>query len=105
LAERLRRKADRIENRPELRNKVIQKGLAFDRDWSGTVLTRAPKGAQRSCPAGSMAVTTSPPTRLMLWQPSRRSADAIAASVRGSISSPFSLSVLMSPFWQKAHRM
>jgi hypothetical protein len=26
-------------------------------------------------------------------------------SVRGSVSSPLSLSVLMSPFWQKAHRM
>ena len=50
-------------------------------------------------------MTTSPPTQLMLWQPSRRSVQAIAASVRGSISSPLSLSVLMSPFWQKAQRM
>ena len=32
-------------------------------------------------------------------------AHAIAAGVRGSISSPLFLSVLMSPFWQKAHRM
>jgi hypothetical protein len=30
---------------------------------------------------------------------------AIAASVRGSVSSPLSLSVEMSPFWQNAHRM
>ncbi len=50
-------------------------------------------------------ITTSPPTQLMLWQPSRRSVHAIAASVRGSVSSPLSLSVLMSPFWQKAQRM
>ena len=42
-------------NAPELSNNIIQKRLAFDRDWSGTVITRAPKGAQRSCPAGSMA--------------------------------------------------
>jgi hypothetical protein len=32
-------------------------------------------------------------------------AHAIAAGVRGFISSPLFLSVLMSPFWQKAHRM
>ncbi len=44
-------------------------------------------------------------TQLMLWQPSRRSVHAMAASVRASTSSPLSLSVLMSPFWQKAHRM
>src|SRR2546430_14377091 len=50
-------------------------------------------------------MTTSPPTQLILWHPSRRSVHAIAASVRGSVSSPLSLSVLMSPFWQKAHRM
>ena len=50
-------------------------------------------------------ITTSPPTQLMLWQPSRRNVHAIAASVRGSVSSPLSLSVLMSPFWQNAHRM
>src|SRR6516225_4115054 len=50
-------------------------------------------------------ITTSPPTQLILWQPSRRSVHAIAASARGSVSSPLSLSVLMSPFWQKAHRM
>jgi hypothetical protein len=49
-------------------------------------------------------MTTSPPTQLMLWQPSRRGA-AIAAGLRGSISSPLFLSVLMSPFWKKAHRM
>src|SRR5262249_29238819 len=41
----------------------------------------------------------------MLWQPSQRSVHAIAARVRGAVSSPLSLSVLMSPFWQKAHRM
>src|SRR6266571_2251365 len=50
-------------------------------------------------------MTTSPPTQLMLWQPSRRSVHAIVASVRGSLSSPLSLSVLMSPFWQNAQRM
>ena len=42
-------------NAPELSNNIIQKGLAFARDWSGTVLTRGTEGAQRSCPAGSMA--------------------------------------------------
>src|SRR6516162_977388 len=50
-------------------------------------------------------ITTSPPTQLILWQPSRRSVHAIAASVRGSVSSPLSLSVEMSPFWQNAHRI
>jgi hypothetical protein len=29
----------------------------------------------------------------------------MVASVRGSVSSPLSLSVLISPFWQKAQRM
>src|SRR5205807_7823934 len=38
-------------------------------------------------------MTTSPPTQLMLWQPSRRRVHAMAASVRASISSPLSLSV------------
>ena len=34
-----------------------------------------------------------------------RIAATVAASVRGSVSSPLSLSVLMSPFWQKAQRI
>ena len=34
-----------------------------------------------------------------------RSSHAIVASVRASTTSPLSLSVLMSPFWQKAQRM
>src|SRR5262245_30931097 len=42
-------------------------------------------------------MTTSPPTQLILWQPSWRSVQAIVASVRGSVASPLSLSVLMSP--------
>jgi hypothetical protein len=34
----------------------MQKGLAFVRDWSGTVVnSEHPKGAPRSCPAGSRA--------------------------------------------------
>ena len=37
-------------------NNIIQKGLAFGRDWSGTVVNpELPKGAPRSCPAGCMA--------------------------------------------------
>jgi hypothetical protein len=39
----------------ELSNNIIQKGLAFGRDWSGTVLNPERKRAPRSCPAGSMA--------------------------------------------------
>ena len=43
-------------NAVELSNNIIQKGLAFGRDWSGTVVnSELPKGAPRSCPAGSMA--------------------------------------------------
>ena len=34
-----------------------------------------------------------------------RSSQAIVASARPSTSSPLSLSVLMSPFWQNAQRM
>ncbi len=34
-----------------------------------------------------------------------RSSHAIVASVRTFTTSPLSLSVLMSPFWQKAQRM
>jgi hypothetical protein len=47
----------------------------------------------------------SPPTQLTLWQSSTRSSQAIVADVRASVSAPLSLSVLMSPFWQKAQRM
>ena len=50
-------------------------------------------------------IVTSPPTQLTLWQPSMRKSHAIAASVRASVTAPLSLSVLMSPFWQKAQRM
>ena len=39
-------------NVPELSKKIIQKGLAFARDWSGTVAHSGSKDAQRSCPAG-----------------------------------------------------
>jgi hypothetical protein len=40
---------------PELSKNIIQKGLAFARDWSGTVAHSGSKDAQRSCPAGSVA--------------------------------------------------
>jgi hypothetical protein len=41
---------------PELSNNIIQKGLAFDRDWSGSVdRSGRPQGAPRSCPAGLVA--------------------------------------------------
>src|SRR5262245_51083224 len=40
-------------NVPE--NNIIQKGLAFARDWSGTVAHSGSEDAQRSCPAGSVA--------------------------------------------------
>jgi len=36
-------------------NNIIQKGLAFGRDWSGTVLDPERMSAPRSCPAGFMA--------------------------------------------------
>jgi hypothetical protein len=39
----------------KLSNNIIQKGLAFDRDWSGTVLDPERMRAPRSCPAGFMA--------------------------------------------------
>ena len=42
-------------NVPELSKNIIQKGLAFARDWSGTVAHSGSKDAQRSCPAGSVA--------------------------------------------------
>lgn len=42
-------------NVPELSKKIIQKGLAFVCDWSGTVAHSGNEDAQRSCPAGSLA--------------------------------------------------
>jgi Protein of unknown function (DUF3489) len=42
-------------NVPELSKKIIQKGLAFARDWSGTVAHLGNEDTQRSCPAGSLA--------------------------------------------------
>ena len=39
----------------EVSNNIIQKGLAFGRDWSGTVVNPERMRAPRSCPAGSMA--------------------------------------------------
>ena len=39
-------------NAPELSNNIIQKRLAFDRDWSGTVAHLWAESALRSCPAG-----------------------------------------------------
>ena len=42
-------------NAVELSNNIIQKGLAFGRDWSGTVVNPERMRAPRSCPAGSMA--------------------------------------------------
>ena len=42
-------------NAVELSNKIIQKGLAFRRDWSGTVVNPERMRAPRSCPAGCMA--------------------------------------------------
>src|SRR5258706_9658655 len=42
-------------NVPELSKNIIQKGLAFARDWSGTVAHSGSKDAPRSCPAGSVA--------------------------------------------------
>jgi len=38
-----------------LSNNIIQKGLAFARDWSGTVAHSGSEDALRSCPAGSVA--------------------------------------------------
>jgi hypothetical protein len=38
-----------------LSKKIIQKGLAFARDWSATVARSGGQDAQRSCPAGSVA--------------------------------------------------
>ena len=43
--------------------------------------------------------------QLMLWQPSMRNNQAMIASVRASTAIPLSLSVLMSPFWQKTQRI
>ena len=40
-------------NAPELSNNIIQKRLAFDRDWSGTVLTRARKAHRAPAPLAS----------------------------------------------------
>jgi hypothetical protein len=42
-------------NVPELSKNIIQKGLAFAHDWSGTVARSGSEDAQRSCPAGSVA--------------------------------------------------
>jgi hypothetical protein len=42
-------------NAVELSNNIIQKGLAFGHDWSGTVVNLERLRAPRSCPAGSMA--------------------------------------------------
>ena len=42
-------------NAGELSNNIIQKGLAFGRDWSGTVVNPERMRAPRSCPAGAMA--------------------------------------------------
>jgi hypothetical protein len=42
--------------RPKPSNNIIQKGLAFGRDWSGSVSSiLGAKGAPRSCPAGPIA--------------------------------------------------
>ena len=41
-------------NAPESNN-IIQKRLAFDHDWSGTVADLWAESALRSCPAGSIA--------------------------------------------------
>jgi hypothetical protein len=38
--------------RPTLGNNIIQKGLAFGRDWSGVSSIPDAEGAPRSCPAG-----------------------------------------------------
>jgi len=38
-----------------LSNNIIQKGLAFGRDWSGTVGQSGRQGDPRSCPAGLLA--------------------------------------------------
>ena len=43
-------------NAPELSNNIIQKRLAFDSDWSGTVAHLWAESALRSCPAGSMVL-------------------------------------------------
>ena len=40
---------------PKLSNNIIQKGLAFGCDWSGTVCDSGRQGAPRSCPAGLLA--------------------------------------------------
>jgi len=42
-------------NAVELSNNIIQKGLAFGRDWSGTVVNPERMRAPRSSPAGFMA--------------------------------------------------
>ena len=50
-------------------------------------------------------MVTSPPTQFTLWHPSTRKSQTMVARVRGETTMPLSLSVLMSPFWQKAQRM
>ena len=42
-------------NAVEQSNNIIQKGLAFGRDWSGAVVNPERMRAPRSCPAGCMA--------------------------------------------------
>jgi hypothetical protein len=42
-------------NTVELSNNIIQKGLVFGRNWSGTVISPERMRAPRFCPAGSMA--------------------------------------------------
>src|SRR6266404_4605311 len=44
-----------LSSRPQTSNNITQKGLAFGRDWSGTVVNPERLRAPRSCPAGSMA--------------------------------------------------
>jgi hypothetical protein len=51
----IERLAEQCPNAVELSNNIIQKGLAFGRDWSGTVVNPERTRAPRSCPAGSLA--------------------------------------------------
>ena len=39
----------------QLSNNIIQKGLAFIGDWSGTVVKSGPLERQESCPTGLLA--------------------------------------------------
>jgi hypothetical protein len=49
------RRSFHAQARPNLSNNIIQKGLAFVREQSGSVLLPGARRASGSCPAGCMA--------------------------------------------------